>query len=143
MNAAILLGLRILMVIALYGFIGAAIWLLWKSITGHGKAESEEVIPALSLTSTLLGDQASKIFTTSEVIIGRSPECDFILPHELVSARHGRFSYHHNQWWYEDLKSTNGSYLEDLRIEEPIVVKDGDILFCSEVEIYIKIKEKS
>ena len=42
-----------------------------------------------------------------------------------------------------DLKSTNGSYLEDLRIEEPIVVKDGDVLFCSEVDVTISIQGKS
>jgi len=90
-----------------------------------------------------LGDQGAKTFTLPEVIIGRDLSCDFILPHELVSARHGRFSFHQNQWWYEDLKSTNGSYLEDLRIEEPIVVKDGDVLFCSEVDVSINIQGKS
>lgn len=143
MNAIILLALRILIVIILYIFLGRAIWLLWKSIGSQQAAESREVIPPLRLSSTLLGDHSAKTFTLPEVIIGRDPSCDFVLPHELVSARHGRFSFHQNQWWYEDLKSTNGSYLEDLRIEEPIVVKDGDVLFCSEVDVSISIQEKS
>ena len=118
MNAVILLALRILIVVVLYVFLGRAIWLLWKSIGSQQEARSNEVVPPLRLSSTLLGDQGAKTFTLPEVIIGRDLSCDFILPHELVSARHGRFSFHQNQWWYEDLKSTNGSYLEDLRIEE-------------------------
>jgi len=143
MNAVILFALRILIVVVLYVFLGRAIWLLWKSIGSQQEARDSEVVPPLRLSSTLLGDQGAKTFTLPEVIIGRDLSCDFILPHELVSARHGRFSFHQNQWWYEDLKSTNGSYLEDLRIEEPIVVKDGDVLFCSEVDVSINIQGKS
>jgi len=143
MNAAILLILRILLVIILYAFLGFAIWVLWRSIGSRKAAPQAESVPALSLSSTLLGNQGAKTYTTTEVVIGRDPSCDFVLPHELVSARHGRFSYHQNQWWYEDLKSTNGSYLENLRIEEPIVVKDGDVIFCSEVDVSIKIQEQS
>jgi pSer/pThr/pTyr-binding forkhead associated (FHA) protein len=143
MNAVILLALRILIVVVLYVFLGRAIWLLWKSITSQQETKTNEIISPLRLSSTLLGDQSAKSFTLPEVIIGRDPSCDFVLPHELISARHGRFSFHQNQWWYEDLKSTNGSYLEDLRIEEPIVVKDGDVLFCSEVDVSINIQVKS
>jgi pSer/pThr/pTyr-binding forkhead associated (FHA) protein len=143
MNAVILLALRILIVVVLYVFLGRAIWLLWKSITSQQETKTNEIISPLRLSSTLLGDKSAKSFTLPEVIIGRDPSCDFVLPHELISARHGRFSFHQNQWWYEDLKSTNGSYLEDLRIEEPIVVKDGDVLFCSEVDVSINIQVKS
>jgi len=52
-------------------------------------------------------------------------------------------SFHQNQWWFEDLKSTNGSYLDDLRIEEPIVLKDGDDVSCGDVIIHVTIKNNN
>ncbi|MFZ3069734.1 MAG: FHA domain-containing protein [Anaerolineaceae bacterium] len=143
MNAVIGLVLRILLMVALYGFLGAALWLIWKSVVSKSTRVDKEVTPPISLSSTLEGTKQDQVFTTSEVVIGRDPDCDFVLPHTMVSTRHGRLSFHQNQWWYEDLKSTNGSFLEDLRIEEPIVLKDGDVIFCGEVDLTIKIKPNS
>ncbi|MEL7645680.1 MAG: FHA domain-containing protein [Anaerolineaceae bacterium] len=140
MNAGILLVLRILFLIALYGFLGFSLWVIWKSIGGKAAQSAQEPIPPLSLSSTILETPSAQVFVTPKVTIGRSPECDFVLPHEMVSSVHGSFSYHHQQWWYEDLKSTNGSFLEDLRVDEPVVVKDGDVLFCGEVDINVAIK---
>lgn len=140
MNAIIGLVLRILLFIALYGFLAAALWMIWKSIKSKDASNANESNPPISLSSTLEGAQKAQTFTSSEVVIGRDPDCDFVLPHEMVSARHGRLSFHQNQWWYDDLKSTNGSFLEDLRIEEPIVVKDSDVIYCGEVDLHIKIE---
>ena len=143
MNAGLLLILRILFLVALYAFLGLSLWVIWKSISGRTTQTAQEPIPPLGLSSTIMESNSAQIFITPKVTIGRSPECDFVLPHEMISARHGSFSFHHQQWWYEDLNSTNGSYLEDLRVEEPIVVKDGDVLFCGEVDIKISIKRIS
>lgn len=143
MNAGLLLVLRILFLIALYGFLGSSLWVIWKSISGKASQTAQEPIPPLGLSSTIMESNSAQVFLTPKVTIGRSSDCDFVLPHEMVSSTHGRFTYHHQQWWYEDLKSTNGSYLEDLRVEEPVVVKDGDVLFCGELDINISIKPLS
>ena len=143
MNAGILLVLRILFLIALYGFLGLSLWVIWKSTVTKAAQSVQELVPPLSLSSTVMESTNAQVFVTPKVTVGRAPECDFILPHEMVSSLHGSFSYHHKQWWYEDLKSTNGSYLEDLRVEETVVVKDGDVLFCGEVDINISIKPLS
>ena len=140
MNAGLLLVLRILFLIALYGFLGLSLWVIWKSIGGKAPQTAQEAIPPLSLSSTIMESASAQVFLGPKVTIGRSPECDFVLQHEMVSSVHGRISYHHQPWWYEDLKSTNGSFLEDLRVEEPVVVKDGDVLFCGEVDVNISIK---
>ncbi len=62
-------------------------------------------IPPISLTLTLTG-QVSQIrrFIQAEVTIGRDPACECPVADEAVSARHARLSYHHNQWWLEDLE---------------------------------------
>lgn len=101
-------------------------------------------IPTLTLATTIDGEQLIQTHTSSEVCIGRNLDCDLVLKDETVSGRHGRLIYQLNQWWYEDLKSTNGSWLEDLKIEEPIVVKDNDSIYCGDAvfKIYIKPLEK-
>lgn len=140
MNAYVGLILRVLMFVSLYAFLGTAIWLLWKSISGTMLRKGTIAIPTLTLATTIGEEQVIRTFTSSEVTIGRNPDSDLVLKDETVSGRHGRMTYHLNQWWYEDLKSTNGSWLEDLKIEEPIVVKDSDSIYCGDVffKIYIK-----
>ncbi len=76
------------------------------------------------------------------MIIGRSPNSDYPIANETVSARHARLSYHHNQWWVEDLNSTNGTYLNDERLTFPTVIISGDDLRCGRVNLSIQIEEK-
>ena len=80
-------------------------------------------------------------FTLPEVIIGRDPTCNLRLDDKTISARHARLSYHHKQWWVEDLHSTNGAFLNTENIVEPIVVATGDLLRCGEVEFEIKLED--
>lgn len=140
MNAIVGLALRILMFVCLYAFLGMAVWLLWKSISGSMLRRGIIAIPTLTLATTIDDEQVIRTFTSSEVTIGRNLDSDLILKDETVSGRHGRMTYRLNQWWYEDLKSTNGSWLDDLKIEEPIVIKDNDTIYCGDAffRIYIK-----
>ncbi len=137
--------LRVLSMIMLYGFLGIAIWMLWRAVSAKEASAGRSAIPSLSLVSDEDGQRVELSFTSQEVTIGRSPECDFTLDDHTVSARHGRLNYHLNQWWYEDLKSTNGSYLQGMRIEESIVIKDGDEIAFGDVfvSVFIKPIEKS
>lgn len=144
MNAVPGLVLRVLLFAFLYAFLGTAVWLLWKSITGSKLRGGMIAIPTLTLATTIDDEQVVQTFTSSEVSIGRNLDSDLVLTDDTVSGRHGRLTYQLNQWWYEDLKSTNGSWLDDLKIEEPIVVKDNDSIYCGDAvfKIYIKPLEK-
>ena len=140
MNAVTGLVLRVLLFISLYAFLAVALWLFWKSLTGTRLRGGTIAIPTLTLATTIDEEQVIQTFTSSDVVVGRNPDCDLILVDETVSGRHGRLTYNLNQWWYEDLKSTNSSWLDDLKIEEPIVVKDNDSIYCGDAvfKVYIK-----
>jgi hypothetical protein len=140
MTAVLGFALRILIFIALYTFLGMAIWAIWKSVSAREPKPGNLAIPMLTLTSDVGGAVKSASFSSAEVLIGRDPECDFVLENLTVSAKHARLSFHQNQWWYEDLRSTNGSFLEDLRIEEPVVVKNDDDVSCGDVAVRINIR---
>lgn len=139
MSATLGLALRVALFAFLYLFLFVALRLIWKSVTQKEPRVGSIPIPAIQLTSVEVYEGKEMAFTSAEVLIGRDRECDFVINLQAISSRHGRLSFHQNQWWYEDLKSTNGSFLEDLRIEEPIVIKDGDRIYCGDVEISVKI----
>lgn len=135
-------ALRVAMLIALYAFLAFAVVTLWRSVARPSSAENQ-AIPPITLTMDIDENPKEAVFVSAEVLLGREAHNDFTLEHPTVSSRHARLQYRQNQWWFEDLQSTNGSYLDNLRIEEPIVVKDGDTIYCGEVAIHIKIKPLS
>jgi hypothetical protein len=44
-----------------------------------------------------------------ELVIGRNPVCDIVLPGPAVSRRHARLSFRDGNWILQDLDSTNGT----------------------------------
>lgn len=140
MTGIVVLILRILLAASLYGFLGWAFFTVWRDLRSQGLLISSPHIPALAIK--VLEKETVETFTISEVILGRSLNCDYPIPDETVSARHARMSYHHNQWWVEDLGSTNGTYLNDERVNVPTVVISGDELRCGQVSLIISIDER-
>lgn len=140
MSATVGLILRIAFLVFLYSFLILAIWMLWRSVVSKQVHQGIIAIPSLTLSTAIGLDPISQSFAGTEVLIGRSLDSDFILEDSTVSSRHARLFYHLNQWWFEDLKSTNGSYLDGIRVEEAIVVKDNDEIYCGDAIFKISIK---
>jgi pSer/pThr/pTyr-binding forkhead associated (FHA) protein len=76
------------------------------------------------------------------VIIGREAVCDCRLDDPTVSNRHARLSYHHSQWWVEDLRSRNGTFLNGEPVQEPVVIIGGDNLRCGQVSIDVTLGKR-
>jgi pSer/pThr/pTyr-binding forkhead associated (FHA) protein len=131
MSGPIVLALRALMALALYGFLGWALFLFWGEIKRQGINLSNRRVPGINLIiNSEHGSQIAKSFSQPEVIIGRDPGCDVPLTEDTVSARHTQLSYHHNQWWVIDLASTNGTFLNGTSVKMPIVITSGDEIKC-------------
>ena len=140
MSATVGLILRFAFLTVLYIFLAVAIWMLWRSVVSKQVHQGNIPIPSLTLATSIGQEMIAQSFAGTEVLIGRSLDCDFILEDATVSSRHARLYYNLNQWWFEDLKSTNGSYLDGIRVEEPIVVKDNDEFYCGDAIFKITIK---
>jgi adenylate cyclase len=52
-----------------------------------------------------------------ELTIGRSPACDVCLPFPTVSGKHCRLSLHEGYWFAQDLKSSNGTWVNGARCQ--------------------------
>lgn len=62
--------------------------------------------------------------------LGRSEESDFVLPDKAVSRKHAEIFFRDSQWFLRDLGSSNGTYLNEQRINEPIPLKTNDQIRC-------------
>ncbi len=54
---------------------------------------------------------------TDEIVVGRGADCDIMIDRDSVSRRHARVFRVDDQWFVEDLGSTNGSYINDVPIQ--------------------------
>jgi pSer/pThr/pTyr-binding forkhead associated (FHA) protein len=64
-----------------------------------------------------------------EVTIGRSTDCAVPLPADnFVSQVHARVFRRENEYWVEDLGSTNGTLMNGRRLSGPAPVRRGDRL---------------
>jgi serine/threonine protein kinase len=62
-----------------------------------------------------------------EVMVGRDRTCQVVLSHPAVSRRHARITLSGNAYVLEDLKSANGTYVNNTRVER-VKLKPGDIV---------------
>jgi len=59
------------------------------------------------------------------ILLGRGTDAAIRLDDDYVSTRHARFATNGEQWFVEDLGSTNGTYLGSQRITAPIPIGLG------------------
>jgi serine/threonine protein kinase len=61
------------------------------------------------------------------VMVGRDRTCSIVLSHPAVSRRHARMTLSGTSWVVEDLKSANGTYVNNNRVER-MKLKAGDVV---------------
>jgi len=59
------------------------------------------------------------------ILLGRGADATIRLDDDYVSTRHARFVAHGEDWYVEDLGSTNGTYIGSQRITTPVMVSIG------------------
>ncbi len=71
-----------------------------------------------------------------EIHIGRDQECEIMIPDRQVSRFHARFSITTEGILIEDLGSKNGTFVNGEQIENPVLLKDGDIVQISLIQFF-------
>lgn len=65
--------------------------------------------------------------------VGRAPENGLVLDHPLISRKHVLLQAQGDgEFWLVDLGSSNGSYLNERRVTQPVELKAGDVIRLSE-----------
>ena len=139
----LLLSLRFLLAICLYLFLAWALRIIWQDLRQSKTASLKQAISPLQLTIEPGLDGAPIHFLTNpENILGRSSNCDISVTDETVSSQHARFFYEHKQWWLQDLGSSNGTFLNDLPLEQPAVLADHDLLRFGRITAEIRLQQE-
>ena len=79
--------------------------------------------PPRWLPSSLAGTRIS--LSTQPVLIGRADDSTLVLTDDYASTRHARLSPRGNDWYVEDLGSTNGTYLDRAKVTTAVRVPLG------------------
>jgi pSer/pThr/pTyr-binding forkhead associated (FHA) protein len=69
------------------------------------------------------GDRAD--LAEAPILIGRGSDAAIRLDDDYVSTRHARIASSGDQWFVEDLGSTNGTYIGSARITQPTTLTLG------------------
>lgn len=89
---------------------------------------AEAPIPAVALQVEVPG-QPVRLFTirTGSLSIGRGQDNDLILADERVSRRHGRLAVRQGALVYDDLDSTNGSFVDGRRVHQVVLGRSDQV----------------
>ncbi|MCC7189825.1 MAG: FHA domain-containing protein [Anaerolineales bacterium] len=143
MTATVVLVLRLALAIALYAFLAWALIALWQDLKAQGNRLASQKKTGITIVQkSARGKDREFHFFQNDVVIGRHANCDIALMDEIVSAQHARLTYHHNQWWLEDLGSTNATFLNGMKLNIPAVVITGDEFRCGTTDFAIRIDQE-
>lgn len=62
------------------------------------------------------------------LLIGRSPDADLRIQDDYTSTRHARLLKWNDTWMVQDLDSTNGTYVNDERVSQPVEIRRGTVV---------------
>lgn len=134
--AQFLLIIRILLAIVLYAFLGWLLYIQWRDLRDSRRVADA---PPVARVVALDGIAPGMIFVLEALNeVGRAADNGIRLDDETVSAHHARIFYHGGQWWLEDLASRNGTDVNELPVEEPLVVAYGDEIRFGRVRLRLE-----
>jgi two-component system cell cycle response regulator len=90
----------------------------------------EEAKQKLACLLVVGGELNGTIFNlpVGESVIGRNPDCSICLDFHGVSRRHFTVSVNEEEAVVTDLGSANGTYLNNQKLDKPVVLKRADVI---------------
>lgn len=146
---AVLLGLKVGFLILLYLFI----WRIVRSVAKDLRLPQESFVlgpqqaaaAGLGRTHTgllvVLASPALEVGTEREldstaVTLGRAPENDLVLDSDdFASVQHARIEPRRDGVWVEDLDSTNGTFVNGVKLTRPRKLASGDVIRVGETDL--------
>jgi pSer/pThr/pTyr-binding forkhead associated (FHA) protein len=137
MTAFIVLILRIILAILLLGFVGLLFLTTLRQLKSQLKLLSPDLSSNIRISFKQNPEQEAFVINQTDVFLGRDPNCTIYIPDETISAQHARLYLIDQNWWIHDLNSTNGTFLNDERIDQPCILTDNDMLQVGNVKLII------
>ncbi len=149
MPVFVLTILKVLFLALLYLFIARAIRVIYLDLVGpraprrsapastpapkRKRAQPRELVVTEA-------DGASRTYpmTQEPLQIGRSDTCQVVLADTYASQMHARVYPKDGEWFVEDLGSTNGTYLNRVKVSHPSAVGAGDEIRIGKTSLEVR-----
>jgi pSer/pThr/pTyr-binding forkhead associated (FHA) protein len=146
---AVLFGLKVGFLILLYLFI----WRIVRSVAKDLRLPQESFVLApqqaaavglgrthtgvlIVLSSPALDPGTERELDSSAVTVGRSAENDLVLDSdEFASTKHARIEPRRDGVWVEDLDSTNGTFVNGMKVKQRHKLSPGDVIRVGETDL--------
>jgi hypothetical protein len=139
MEMAFLVG-RLVLTGLLYLFLAAVFVVLWRDMRPVPRSS-----PAQRHNGYLLVLEGDSELVPGTIIalrpfstLGRAATSTIALADTFVSAEHAVITLRDGQWWLEDCGSRNGTTVNGVRIESPVVLSVGDVLGIGRVRLKLE-----
>ena len=88
-------------------------------------AKQRRGAPTQVIVTSGTNSGATAALADAPILIGRGSDAAIRLEDDYVSTRHARIAASGDQWFVEDLGSTNGTYIGAVRITQPTTITLG------------------
>jgi hypothetical protein len=136
--AVALLIVRVLLAVCLYLFLATALVILWRDLR---RAGSGLAVPAPAAHLVRLGrpEAPEAPIPLGEIsLLGRAADNTIRIDDPTISQHHARIAFRSGQWILEDLGSRNGTRVNGITVEGPLVITYGDDLQFGEVMLGLR-----
>lgn len=150
--------LRLALALALYAFLGAIAYLLWRDVRAAATSAAARQRRFGQLTAlppvTIAGSPANGRGGSGKVEVearagtypllpitslGRAPTNTVALADDTASLEHALVTLRGGQWWLEDLGSRNGTTVNGTKIDQPVVVSAGDVIGIGRARLMLEL----
>lgn len=138
----VLLVFRIVVLVLLYLFVARLALALWRDVrraqrrapAAHPSASGPGVLYVAEPAGTGLG-RDHVVPLQARTSIGRGPGNALALDDDAVSNEHAVVTWRNDDWWIQDLGSTNGTLLNGRRITAVTKLQSGDVVQIGRVKL--------
>lgn len=138
--------LRLISGVLLLAMLGAIFYIIWRDHRGaslgnaaHRRSYGQlTCLEALDGSYMMTGSAYPLLRLTS---LGRAPTNTIIVDDSFASSDHAIVALRNGQWWLEDRRSRNGTTLNEIRINQPAIVTDGDIIGIGEKRFRLDLED--
>ncbi len=140
----ILFVLRIASAAVLLGFLALLFWVMWRDFHGVSKLGSTRRTYGriVRVQETASGYAASEESYALMPLtsFGRAATNNIPINDTFASNDHAFVALRNDRWWLEDRRSTNGTLLNGVPIDQAVIVTDGDIISIGQSHFRLELE---
>ncbi|MGM0397170.1 MAG: FHA domain-containing protein [Bacillota bacterium] len=130
------IGLKYVFVFIIYLFMFTIIRMIYLDIRNvdYGDTQSGTYLKLLNRIDSLPYNLSDSYPVENALTLGRQKDNTIEIKDPYISKKHFRITKDEDQFFLEDLGSSNGTYLNGERVEDVTRIKKGDIIKVGEIE---------